>query len=101
VSTPRDGETRYIDPWDGAQDDSILPEERLIRFERRVPEVVAHYSDQSNLYHNALGATRRFSTGVPRGRGGVPALRPVTRNGLFPEVFRGVAGGRMDATAFR
>jgi hypothetical protein len=83
------------------QDVRILPEERLTRFERRVPDVVAHYSDQSTLYHNALGATRRFSTGVLRGRGGVPALRSVTRNGLFPEVFRDVASGRMGSTALR
>lgn len=66
-----------------------------------MPEVVAHYSDQSNLYRDMLGATRRFSTGVLCGRSGVPALRSVTRNGLFPEVFRDVTDGGMDATAFR
>jgi hypothetical protein len=34
-------------------------------------------------------------------RGGVPALRSVMRNGLFPEVFREVTDGGMGAPAVR
>jgi hypothetical protein len=85
----------------GAKDDSVLPEERVVRFERRVPVGVAHFSDQPNLYHVALGATRRFSTGVLRGCGDGPGLPPVTRNGLSPEVFRGVADEGMAVTGLR